>query len=60
VPSDVEQIISRQSSSSVKQVLMAEKLNYDVLVRGKPGRYEAVNTGIKEPIPHPDARPEAG
>lgn len=60
MPTSVEQIISRSSASSVMEVLQAEKRNYEVLVKGRPGRYERVDVGIEQPIPHPDARPEAG
>jgi hypothetical protein len=56
----VEQIISRASANSVMEVLQAEKRNYEVLVKGKPGRYNRVDVGIEQPIPDPDARPEAG
>jgi len=44
----------------VMEVLQAEKRNYEVLVKGKPGRYKRVDVGIEQPIPDPDARPEAG
>ena len=60
VPTDIEQIISRASAKSVMDVLKAEKHNYDVLVKGRKGRYKRVDVGIEQPIPCAEARPEAG
>jgi hypothetical protein len=60
VPSSIEQIVSRSSANSVKEVLQAEKHNYDVLVKGRKGRYKRVDVGIEQPIPCAEARPEAG
>jgi len=60
VPTDIEQIISRASAKSVMDVLRAEKHNYDVLVKGRKGSQASADVGITQPIPCPEARPEAG
>ena len=59
MPDNIEQIVSRSSAMSVKEVLQAEKHNYDVLVKDRKGKYRRVDVGIEQPIPCPEARPEA-
>ena len=60
MPNSIKQIVSRPSANSVKEVLQGEKHNYDVLVKGRKGRYKRVDVGIEQPIPCAEARPEAG
>jgi len=44
----------------MREVMRAEKRNFKALVRQGGGTYSRIDVAILEPIPHPQARPEAG